>query len=79
MFPFYGFSEKLILIGILLGMICNVTTTGPAPSPLLNNIKCKFKTILQNKFTIVHCYAAGLEINQWNKSQENKPYVNILT
>lgn len=28
-------------------MICDVTT-GPAPWPLLNNIKCKFKTILQN-------------------------------
>lgn len=48
MFPFYGLTESLILIGILLGMICSVTTTGPAPWPQLNNIECKFETILQN-------------------------------
>lgn len=36
------------LKGIILSMICNVTTTGPAPWPLLNNIECEFETILQN-------------------------------
>lgn len=70
MFPFYGLTERLILIGILLGMICNVTTA-PAPWPLLNNIERKFETILQNKSKnlrlSVHRYAAGLgKINEIN-------------
>lgn len=48
MFPFYGLTERLILVGIPLGMICNVTTTESAPWPLLNIIECKFETILPN-------------------------------
>lgn len=41
MSPFYGLTERLILVA----MICNVTITGPAPQPLLNNVRCKLETV----------------------------------
>lgn len=56
---FYGFSERLILVTIVLSMISNLTITGSAPRPLLHNLRCELETVTLFTVYIYGCLLIG--------------------